>query len=439
MQKPLKTEFAARRRRLMQTLGAGSVAIVATAPMHTRNRDSEYLFRPDSDFYYLTGFSEPDAVLVLIPGRKEGAYVLFCRERDPEKETWTGRRAGTEGAKVNFGADESHCIDEFGDTLSALLENKHSVYYFVGQDGDFDAQIMESVGHVRAKARSGVSAPTRFISLEQPLHEMRLRKSSQEIATMRKAAKVAAEAHVRAMTTCQPGQHEYMLEAEMAYTFRRHNCLPAYNFIVGGGENGCILHYNENDAVLRDGDLVLIDAGAEYGYYASDITRTFPVNGRFTTEQRALYELVLRAQLAAIEKIEPGRRWNEPHDAAVRTLTQGLIKLGLLKGTPAALIKEGAYRKFYMHRTGHWLGMDVHDVGEYKQNNEWRVFEPGMVLTVEPGLYIATNSENVDKKWWNIGIRIEDDVVVTKDGCEVLSSDAPKTVADIERLMATKK
>lgn len=439
MQKTVSTEYATRRRRLMQTLGAGSVAIVATAPMRTRNRDSEYLFRPDSDFFYLTGFAEPEAVLVLIPGRKEGTYVLFCRERDPEKETWTGRRAGTEGAKSRFGADETYPIDEIDEHLPKLLENKHSLYYFVGQDGEVDGHVMEWVNQVRAKARTGVTAPTKFISLEQHLHEMRLRKSPAELATMRHAAKVASEAHVRAMQSCRPGMMEYMLEAEMTHTFRHHNCLPAYNFIVGGGENGCILHYNENDATLRDGDLVLIDAGAESGYYASDITRTFPVNGRFTPEQRAIYELVLRAQLAAIEKVAPGLHWNEPHDAAVRTLTQGLIKLGLLKGTPAALIKSGDYRKFYMHRTGHWLGMDVHDVGDYKRDDKWRVFEPGMVLTVEPGLYIAADTKGVAKKWWNIGVRIEDDVVVTKSGCEVITAGAPKTVADIERLMAKAK
>jgi len=439
VQKTVSTEYATRRRRLMQTLGAGAVAIVATAPMRTRNRDSEYLFRPDSDFFYLTGFAEPEAVLVLIPGRKEGAYVLFCRERDPEKETWTGRRAGTEGAKSRFGADETYPIDEIDEHLPKLLENKHSLYYFVGQDGEVDGHVMEWVNQVRAKARTGITAPTQFISLEQHLHEMRLRKSPAELATMRHAAKVASEAHVRAMQNCRPGMMEYMLEAEMTHTFRHHNCLPAYNFIVGGGENGCILHYNENDATLRDGDLVLIDAGAESGYYASDITRTFPVNGRFTPEQRAIYELVLRAQLAAIEKVKPGRQWNEPHDAAVRTLTQGLIKLGLLKGTPAALIKSGDYKKFYMHRTGHWLGMDVHDVGDYKRDDKWRVFEPGMVLTVEPGLYIAADTKGVAKKWWNIGVRIEDDVVVTKNGCEVITAGAPKTVADIERLMAQAK
>ena len=430
------TEFARRRKQLMRMMGQDAIAILPTAPERLRNRDVEYPYRCDSDFYYLTGFAEPEAVAVLVPGRPQGEYILFCRERDPLMETWNGRRAGTEGAVERFGADDAFPITDIDDILPGLLESRERVFYTMGASAEFDTRVINWVREIRNRARSGVHAPDEFVALDHLVHDMRLYKSRSEIKQMRTAAQVAAAAHQRAMRACRPGMMEYEIEAEFLHEFRRHGCEPAYGSIVGGGDNGCILHYRENDAELCDGDLLLIDAGAEYQYYASDITRTFPVNGRFSEPQRLLYELVLDAQRAAIAEVLPGNHWNAPHDAAVKVLTKGLVKLGLLKGRPAQLIRDGAYRRFYMHRTGHWLGMDVHDVGDYKVGEEWRVLEPGMVLTVEPGLYIPKGSKGVAKKWQGIGIRIEDDVLVTRDGHDVLSRAAPKTVEEIEALMA---
>ena len=434
------TEFLKRRQRLLHMLGSSDIAILPAAPERTRSRDVEHHYRSDSDFFYLTGFPEPEAIAVLLPGRKQGQFVLFCRERDPEMETWNGRRAGLEGAMERFGADDAFPISDIDDILPGLMENKERVYYSMGTHTDLDQRMIEWLNRVRQKARAGVQAPGEFVSLDHLLHEMRLIKSTAEIQKMKKAAKVSAAAHCRAMQVCEPGLMEYQLEAELLYHFMVNGCRhAAYPSIVGGGENGCILHYTENESELQDGDLVLIDAGGEYDNYAADITRTFPVNGKFSANQKLLYEIVLAAQKAAIDKVQPGNHWNEPHEAAVKVLTKGLIKLGLLKGTPAKLIKEGVYRRFYMHRTGHWLGMDVHDVGDYKLDGDWRIFEPGMVLTVEPGLYIASGSKGVAKKWWGIGIRIEDDVRVTRNGHEVLTSGVPKEVDEIEALMAAKK
>ncbi len=431
-----RKEFIRRRKQLMRMMGRDSVAIIPTAPERTRNRDVEFPFRADSDFYYLTGFPEPEAVAVLAPGRKHGEYLLFCRERDPQMETWTGRRAGTAGAVESWDADDAFPIGDIGDILPGLLERCDRVFYTMGNDPAFDRRILDWVNRLRQGGRAGTRAPDEFISLEHLLHDMRLYKSRSEVRVMRTAAKVACRAHRRAMQACRPGMHEYGIEAELLHEFRSAGMVPAYSSIVGGGENGCILHYTANASELCDGDLLLIDAGAEYDCYASDVTRTFPVNGRFSEAQRALYEVVLAAQLAAISKVAPGNHWNAPHAAAVRVLTRGLIKLGILKGKPAQLIRQEAYRRFYMHRTGHWLGMDVHDVGDYKVGGEWRVLEPGMVLTVEPGLYIPAGSRGVSRKWWNTGIRIEDDVLVTRDGHEVLSAAAPKTVAEIESVMS---
>jgi len=434
------SEFARRRKRLMQMMGKQSVAILPAAPVRMRNRDAEHPYRQDSDFYYLTGFPEPEAVAVLIPKRTHGEYILFCRERDPEMETWHGRRAGLEGAIDAYGADDSFPITDIDDILPGMLENCERVFYAMGCHPEFDKQVNSWVNTLRNQARAGVHTPGEFVALDHLLHDMRLYKSQPEISAMKKAAKVSARAHIRAMQICKPGMKEYEIEAEFQHHFKMNGCTSAYTPIVGGGENGCILHYTENDAELHDGDLLLIDAGAENKLYAADITRTFPVNGRFSTEQKALYNIVLDAQLAAIEKVKPGNHWNDPHEAAVKVLTKGLIKLGLLKGNLRTLINEQAYRPFYMHRTGHWLGMDVHDVGDYKVGDVWRELEPGMVLTVEPGLYIAPGTKvgnrTVAKKWQGIGIRIEDDVLVTKDGCEVLSKDAPKTIDEIESLMA---
>ena len=430
-------EFARRRRRLMQMMGAGAIAILAAAPERVRNRDVDYPYRPDSDFFYLTGFPEPEAVAVLVPGRREAQYVIFCRERDPDAEIWHGRRAGLAGARDRYGADDAFPITDIDDILPGLMENRDRVYYAMGRLEEFDRNVMGWLNQVRNRARGGVQAPAKFVALDQVVHEMRLIKSRHEITLMRRAAEISAAAHRRAMTACAPGMTEYQIEAELLHAFMSAGARsPAYPSIVGGGENGCILHYTENDATLNDGDLLLIDAGAEYGCYAADITRTFPVNGRFSPEQRALYDVVLAAQRAAIDKVRPGCHWNAPHDAAVKALTRGLVKLGILKGQPAKLIKDEAYRRFYMHRTGHWLGMDVHDVGEYKVDGRWRLFEPGMVLTVEPGLYIPSGSKGVARKWWNIGIRIEDDVLVTADGPQVLTGGVPKEAEEIEALMA---
>jgi len=429
-------EFARRRKQLMHMMGADAIAILPTNPERTRNRDVEYPFRPDSDFFYLTGFPEPEAVAVLAPGRPHGEYLLFCRERDAEKEIWNGRRAGPEGAVERFGADDAFPFSDIDDILPGLLESRERVFYTMGAAPDFDQRLIGWVNGLRSQSRAGKQAPDEFVSLEHFVHDMRLYKSRAEVKVMRQAANIAARAHKRAMQVCRPGMVEYELEAEFLHEFRKAGGEPAYPSIVGGGENACILHYTENNAELRKGDLVLIDAGVEHQCYASDITRCFPVGGRFSKAQRAVYELVLDAQLAAIDEVYPGNTWNAPHDAAVKVLTRGLVKLGLLKGRTPTLIKDQAYRKYYMHRTGHWLGMDVHDVGDYKVGDAWRVLEPGMVLTVEPGLYIAAGTRGAARKWWNIGVRIEDDVLVTRDGHDVLSKNAPKTVDEIEALMA---
>ncbi len=431
-----RAEFERRRRELMAMMGPGSVAVLPAAPERIRNRDANYPYRQDSDFYYLTGFNEPEAVLVLIPGRKHGEYLLFCRERDPAREVWDGPRAGQEGAVRDYGADDSFPIDDIDEILPGLIEGREKLFYTMGVDLEFDQRVIGWVNEVRSNARSGAKEPGEFVSLQHLLHEMRLIKSRAEIEIMRRAAQVSAAAHRRAMEICRPGMMEYEIEAEFQAIFRRHNGWPAYQTIVGSGANTCILHYVNNDKQLKDGDLLLIDAGVELECYASDITRTFPVNGRFSPEQKAVYEIVLEAQLAAIDQVKPGRSWNDAHEVATRILTQGLIDLGLLEGPLDKALEQGDYRRFYMHRTGHWLGMDVHDVGDYRVDGEWRVLEPGMVITVEPGLYIAAGSEGVDPKWWNIGVRIEDDVLVTRDGNEVLTKDVPKTVAEIEALMA---
>ena len=433
-------EFKRRRRQLMRMMGADSIAILPAAPIARRSRDTDYHYRPDSDFYYITGFAEPEAVAVLIPGRKQAEYVLFCRENDPEKEMWDGARAGQEGACEIYGADDSFPIGDLDDILPRMLEQCQRVFYAMGCNPDLDKRMSEWVSGIRNKARSGVTGPLEFIALDHHLHDMRLYKSRAEIKTMRTAAKISAEAHKRAIRACRPGKMEWHIEAEINYACQakgaRHQ---AYSPIVGGGANGCVLHHIENRSELNDGELLLLDAGCEYGYYASDITRTFPINGKFSAEQKALYEVVLKAQEAVIAKIKPGVHWDDLHAMSVKVITKGLVELGLLKGRVPTLIKNESYKKFYMHRIGHWLGMDVHDVGDYKIDGQWRELEPGMALTVEPGVYIPAGTKGVAKKWWNIGIRIEDDVVVTKDGCDVLSKDVPKSVAEIEALMATKR
>ena len=432
-----RTEFARRRKQLMAQMEPNSIAIVPAAPERPRSRDTEYHYRQDSDFLYLSGFEEPQAVLVLIPGRDHGEYVLFVRERNREREIWDGYRAGPEGACSEFDADDAFPIDDIDEILPGLLEGRQRVYYSMGKDSEFDKHVMDWVNTIRAKVRSGATPPGEFLDLSHFLNDMRLFKSAAELRVMKEAGEISARAHVRAMKASKPGVMEYQLEAEIIHEFQMSGArFPAYNSIVGGGKNGCILHYIENSASLKNGDLVLIDAGCELDYYAADITRTFPVNGKFSPEQKALYDICLQAQLEAIAECKPGKHWNDPHEATVRVITEGLVKVGLLEGDVKELIASEAYKEFYMHRAGHWLGMDVHDVGDYKVGGEWRVLEPGMVMTVEPGIYVAPDNERVAKKWRGIGIRIEDDVVITKDGNEVLTKDVPKTVAEIEALMA---
>ncbi len=430
--------FQRRRQELMHLMGDG-IAILPSAPHQSRNGDVLFQYRPDSDFYYLTHFPEPEALMVLAPGRPEGEYILFCRRKDQLKEIWDGRRAGIEGAISMYGADQAFAIEEIEKTLPKLMENRDKVYTIMGRYPEFDSEIIHAVTQVRNNQRSGAQAPGEIVDLGHVLHEMRLIKKKDEIKLMRQAATISAAAHIRAMSETRPGRFEYQVQAELECEFRLGGSeWPAYPSIVAGGENACILHYTENNCVLNDGDLLLIDAGAEFDCYAADITRTFPVNGKFSAAQQALYEVVLASQKAAIDAVKPDQPMIDYHNAAVEVLTDGLIDLDILSGERNELIETNAFSPYYMHRTGHWLGMDVHDVGDYKIEDEWRLLEPGMVLTVEPGLYISP-SENVDEKWHNIGIRIEDDILVTRNGNENLTSKAPKEIGDIEQLMQPQK
>ena len=431
-----KDEFARRRRQLMREMGRDAIAILPAAPVRRRNGDVEYAYRQDSDFHFLTGFPEPEAVAVLIPHRAEGEYVLFCRERDPARELWDGDRAGQAGAVERYGADDAFPIGDIDEILPGLLESRARVCYTMGLHPEFDQRVISWVNGLRAQAKQGLHTPQEFFALDHLLNDMRLYKSRPELDTMRRSAAIAVAAHRRAMRLAAPGVMEYELAAELLHEFHRHHAEIAYEPIVGGGANGCVLHYRANAAPLADGDLVLIDAGCEYDCYASDITRTFPVNGRYSPAQRALYEVVLEAQHAAIAACVPGNHWNDPHDAAVRGITQGLVALGLLKGKVAKLIKEGAYREWFMHRTGHWLGLDVHDVGDYKVGDAWRVLEPGMVLTVEPGIYVPPGSRRAPKEFRGIGIRIEDDVAVTRGAPDVLTGALVKQPDEVERFLA---
>lgn len=434
-------QYRARRIELMRRMGSGA-ALIPTAPEAVRNRDSHYPYRFDSYFYYLSGFREPEAVLLLIAGEAPRS-ILFCRDKDLEREIWDGFRYGPEAAKAEFGFDEAYSIARLDELAPELLANQPRLHYSLGHDAGWDARVGGWLNQLRERGRSGISAPEEIFNVRLPLDEMRLYKSAHELDVMRRAARISADAHVRAMQATQPGRMEYEIEAELLHEFYRHGAqAPAYTSIIAGGANACVLHYIANNARLDDGDLLLIDAGCELDGYASDITRTFPINGRFSGPQKDLYELVLAAQAAAIDSIRPGRHWNEPHEAALAVLAQGFVDLGLCRGSVEAVLESGDYRRFYMHRTGHWLGLDVHDAGQYKygpaheRSGEWRALEPGMVLTVEPGCYVRP-ADDVPEAFWNIGIRIEDDAVVTADGCEIITVGAPKTVADIEALMAT--
>ena len=414
-----------------------SIGLVPSAPPSFRNNDAEYLYRQNSDFYYLTGFAEEHALLALIPGRKQGEVVLFCQEKNKEKELWTGILMGPDAAIQNLAIDDAYPIADIDDILPGLIEGRDRLYYSMGKDDKFDDQVMEWVKTIRQKAKTGAQPPGEFLMLDHLLHELRLFKSAAEIKLMECAAKISAEGHRRAMAFCRPGVHEYELEAELLYAFTRNGSrAPAYSSIVAAGDNACILHYNTNNAAIEEGDLVLIDAGCEYEYYASDITRTFPASGKFSDEQKAIYEIVLKAQEAAIEEIKPGALWDASHNASVKVITQGLIKLGLLQGKLSQCIKSESYKEFYMHRVGHWIGMDVHDVGNYKIDGTWRVLEAGMVTTIEPGIYIAPDNTDVPEQWRGIGVRIEDDVLVTESGYRILSTGVPKTVLEIEAFMS---
>jgi Xaa-Pro aminopeptidase len=423
-----------RRRAQLAKLMHDGVALVRTAAERSRNRDSTFPFRFDSYFHYLTGFPEPEAVLVLLAGNSPKS-ILFCREKDMEREIWDGFRFGPDQARETFGFDEAHPITELDQLLPQLLANRSTVFCDVGTDSSWDMQVIGWINKVRAQVRSGVSAPSEIRDIRRFLDDMRLIKDEHELNIMRRAANISSQAHSRAMRATHAGLREYELEAELIHEFRRQGAqAPAYTPIVAGGANACILHYVQNDALLKNGELVLIDAGCEVDGYASDITRTFPVSGKFSGPQRAIYQLVLAAQAAAIAQVKPGSEWEAPHDAAVKVLAQGLVDLGLCKGTRDSVIESGDYRRFYMHRTGHWLGMDVHDAGDYKRNGVWLKLQPGMVLTVEPGCYVRP-AENVPEEFWNIGVRIEDDALVTASGSEIISAAAPKTVEQIESLM----
>ena len=427
---------AKRRAQLMQMVGEDAILILPAAPERIRSRDTHYPYRQDSDFWYLTGFDEPQAVLVLAPGRKHGEALMFCRERDMEREGWDGPRLGPEGAVEALQLDDAWAIDDIDDILPGLIEGRSRVWYHFGLDTEFDLKLIGWLNRVRAQMRMGAQPPHEFLELGHLLDEMRLFKSADELALMQRAADISVQAHEAAMRAARPGIFEYELQAEVERVFRMHDAQPAYVSIVGAGSNACVLHYHENRGKARDGELVLIDAGAEYRGYAADITRTFPVNGRFTPAQRALHDLVGKAQAAALAMALPGNPWSSIHDAAVETLTEGLLSLGLLKGKLKKNIDDGSYQRFYRHKTGHWLGLDVHDVGEYRVDDLSRLLEPGMVFTIEPGLYVSTDDTTVDAKWRGIGIRTEDDIVITKTGHRVLTDKLARSADEIEAFMA---
>ena len=437
LDKALSAKACARRRKqLMRMVGEDAILILPAAPERVRSRDTHYPYRQDSDFWYLTGFDEPQAVLVLAPGRAHGEALLFCRERDPEREGWDGPRIGPEGAVDALAMDDAWAIDDIDDILPGLIEGRTRVWYHFGHDTDFDLKLIGWLNRVRAQMRMGAQPPHEFLELGHLLDEMRLFKSADELALMQRAADISVAAHEAAMRAARPGIHEYALQAEVERVFRAHDAVPAYNSIVGAGANACVLHYRANSAKSRAGELVLIDAGAEYRGYAADITRTFPVDGRFSAPQRALHDLVGRAQVAALAQAVPGKPWSAIHDAAVETLADGLLSLGLLKGTLKKVIADGSYQRFYRHKTGHWLGLDVHDVGEYRVDDEPRLLEPGMVFTIEPGLYVSADDATVDAKWRGIGIRTEDDVALTKTGHRVLTGKLARSADEIEAFMA---
>lgn len=436
---PSSDAYRRRRLALIERMaeGGGGIALIPTSPERTRNRDTHYPYRADSYFQYLTGFTEPEAVLAIVVGRGDAAAqsILFCREKNLEREVWDGFRHGPEAARDAFGFDAAHAIGDLDAKLPGLLADQPVLWFSIGHDAGWDSRIGAALNAVRAESRTGKRAPAKICDVRAELDAMRLVKDAAELALMRRAAEISAGAHIRAMRFAAPGRFEYEVEAELLHEFRRHGCeYPAYTSIVAGGANACVLHYVGNDQPLRDGDLLLIDAGGELGGYASDITRSFPVNGRFSGPQADVYDLVLDAQAAAIAAVRPGATFAAPHEAALRVLAQGMLDLKLLSGSLDAVIESESYKRFFMHRTSHWLGKDVHDAGEYKEGEHWTPLTPGMVLTIEPGCYVRP-ADDVPEAFWNIGVRIEDDAVVTNDGCDIITRAAPKKIADIEALM----
>jgi len=428
-----KFNFSERRSELSKKVLEDSAIIVASSPVKSRISDTDYLYRQDSNFYYLSGYEEPESILLIRPYAKKDNFIIFCRDRDPLKEQWDGFRSGQTGAVQDFGADKSLSISSIDSLMPDLLAGAKNIYYSMSSPCGLDKRINIWVDQIRLNTRAGAEPPQNLLSLDSIIHEMRLLKSDEEIEVMKQAAEITTEAHIRAMKAVKPGMFEYQLEAEYLYAFNKNGArAPAYNSIVGGGNNACILHYVENNSELKDGDVVLVDAGCEYKYYASDVTRTFPVNGSFTEEQKQIYSVVLEAHKQSMDQLKPGNKWNLAHEKSVEVIVEGLIDLGIIKGSKQEAIDTGEYSKYYMHRIGHWLGMDVHDVGSYKQDGDWRDLEPGMVMTIEPGIYILDSLEGVEDKWKGIGVRIEDDVLVTKEGFEVLTPDIPRSIEEVE-------
>jgi Xaa-Pro aminopeptidase len=431
-----KTILKKRRTRFLDAVGDSGIAILVSAKEHLRSVDWTYPYRQSSDFFYLTHFVEPNSVIVFAPKRKEGEFIIFSEEHNAEKESWFGPIIGQTNACKVYDADQAFPITLLDKIMPDLLGHRTEVYFDIGLDAEFDSKIFHWVNQIKAKSRTGINAPYKFIDIGKIIHEMRLIKDEFEISQMRKSAKIAVAAHARAMKKCEAGLYEYELAAEIIYEFTKQGGnSPSFQTIIGGGANSCVLHYTKNDQPLKNGDLVVVDAGVEYDYYSSDITRTYPVNGHFSPEQKAIYEIVLEAQTSTINKIKPGVSWFDLQINAQKVITEGLVSLGILKGSINELLETKAFRPFYWHNIGHWLGIDNHDVGEYKHEGLWRALKSGMVTTVEPGIYIAAQNQNVDPKWWNIGVRIEDDVLVTDNGYEVLTTGLPKTIADVETFM----
>ena len=429
----MKNNFSERRLKLSDKVLEDSAIIVASALVKARISDTDYAYRQDSNFYYLSGYEEPDSLLLIRPSSDKEKFIIFCRDRDPLREQWDGFRTGQEGAVQQYGADNAYSINSLDQMMPDLLAGVKNIYFSMSAPCGVDIKISHWMEDIRKNTRAGAEPPNNLLSLDSILHEMRLIKEDHEMNLMKKAADITTEAHIRAMQAVTPGMYEYQLEAEYLYAFNKNGARsPAYNSIVGGGNNSCILHYVENNDELKDGDLVLVDAGCEYQYYASDVTRTFPVNGKFSPEQKEIYSIVLEAHRQSMEQAKPGNKWNLMHEKSVEVIVEGLLDLGLLKGTKEQVIEKGDYSKFYMHRIGHWLGMDVHDVGGYKQDGDWRELEKGMVMTVEPGIYILDSLEDVDDKWKGIGVRIEDDIVITDSGFEVLTPNVPRTIEEVE-------